>query len=157
MSARAANILKKRKRSRICCSSIVRRLMGSEMKFREFFIVWRDIFSFISSEIEADITKINNKTRQQTPALPLCHNTTACRAEVKVRMPLQHDPAEPAQYPCVTRRRETFKKPVPFKCIALTTASRSRKRHCVLMNNKGFKAMTFNLEYACHREYAKTC
>ena len=34
--------------------------------------------------------------------LGCCHKITACRAEVKVRMPLPDDAAGPAQCPCPT-------------------------------------------------------
>ena len=88
--------------------------MDCETNFSKFFRVWRDIFHLIFSEIKADITEIKkyNTTRQQTQTLePCCQKTPACRAEGKVRMPLPHDAAEPAEY--LTHARD-FQETVRF-------------------------------------------
>ena len=56
-----------------------------------------------------EITPQKYKTRQQTPIpLACCHKITACRAEIKARMPLPHDAGKPAQCSCATLMCVTF-------------------------------------------------
>ena len=56
MSEGATDIFKKRKVEGYYSTLIGRYLMDSEMKFREFFRVSRDIFHSILTEIKEDIT-----------------------------------------------------------------------------------------------------
>ena len=66
MSEDATDIFKKRKDEGYYSSLIGRYLMDSEMKFREFFRVSRDIFHIILQEIKEDITT-RSCNRWQTP------------------------------------------------------------------------------------------
>jgi hypothetical protein len=68
-----------------------------------------------------------------------CLKITACRAEVKVRMHLPQDTARPAQCPCATLMRVTFKTQSPAK-LQLRLISRLRKFHCVVVKNQGLIA-----------------
>ena len=66
MSEGATDIFRKRKDEGYYSTSIGRYLMDSEMKFREFFRVSRDIFHLILTEIKEDITT-RSCNRWQTP------------------------------------------------------------------------------------------
>jgi hypothetical protein len=61
ISEGAADILKYRKGKGDYCSLLGRYLMDSEMKFREFLRVRRDVSLLILSEMKADVTKIKKK------------------------------------------------------------------------------------------------
>jgi hypothetical protein len=65
MGESAKGIFKKRKDEGYYSTLIGRYLMDSEIKFREFFRVSRDIFHLILPEIKEDITRSCN--RWQTP------------------------------------------------------------------------------------------
>jgi hypothetical protein len=65
MGEGAKDIFNKRKDEVYYSTLIGRYLMDSEIKFREFFRVSRDIFHLILTEIEEDITRSCN--RWQTP------------------------------------------------------------------------------------------
>ena len=54
----AADILKCRKWKGYYCTLLGRYLVDSEMKFREFLRVRRDVSLVILSEMKADVTKI---------------------------------------------------------------------------------------------------
>ena len=69
MSEGATDIFKKREDEGYYCTLIGRYLMDSEMKFREFFRVSRDIFHLILTEIKEDITT-RSCNRWQTPISP---------------------------------------------------------------------------------------
>ena len=66
MSEGATEIFKKIEDEGYYSTLIGRYLMDNEMKFREFFRVWRDIFHLILTEIKADITT-RSCNRWQTP------------------------------------------------------------------------------------------
>ena len=66
ISEGATDIFKKRRDEGDYSTLIGRYLMDSEMKFREFFIVSRDIFHLILTEIREDITT-RSWNRWQTP------------------------------------------------------------------------------------------
>jgi hypothetical protein len=61
MSEDAVDIFKKRKDGGYYCTLIGRYLMDSEMKFREFFRVLRDIFHLNLTEIKEDLTQSCNR------------------------------------------------------------------------------------------------
>lgn len=109
-------------------------LMDSEIKFAAFFrvltyfsslLIFHLILLYISCHIykkELIPKKKKYKTQQQIPTpLPCCHKTTACRAEIKVRMPLPHD----ARETCAVFLRPYFKTAALRSafCITLTQAS----------------------------------
>ena len=66
MGEGATDIFKKNKDEGYYSTLIGRYLMDSEMKFREFFRVSRDIFHLILTEIKEDITT-RSCNRWQTP------------------------------------------------------------------------------------------
>ena len=66
MSEGTKNILKRRKDKECYSSLIGRHTLDNEIKFREFFRVWRDIVCFFLNEVKADTTKIKkNKIKTQ--------------------------------------------------------------------------------------------
>ena len=83
------------------------------------------------------IPKIQNT---KTPTPPgCCHKTSACRAEVKIQIPLPHGTC------ALSLRGDSHSrdvlKPVRFRTAAyrlLQAASRSRNDHCVFAANQGF-------------------
>ena len=91
--------------------------MDSEMKLREVWTVWRDIFRLMLSEVKADIKnkkQMEYRTLQQISAPPACcHQTPACPSEVRISLP--HDAARPAEWPCATLVRATFKNKPPSR------------------------------------------
>jgi len=143
----AANILRKRRDEGYYSSWMGRYWMGSELKFREFCRVSRDIFQFI---IFYHIPLYNlwythdkaliQKIQTTTITLPACsHTTTACHAEVEVWFLQPHDAVGPTQCPCATLMHVMFKNQSPSKlqlCL-LHFTSCSCKRHCMVVKNQG--------------------
>ena len=128
--------------------------MDSELKFMKFSTIRREIFQLVFNQIKENITTIKYKTRQETETpIASCHNTPACRAEVRFRMPLPHDAAEPAEVSCVTFKIQS---PSELQLLLLRAASRSHRSYCVVVKNQGFydarsTSRAQFLHLACHQ------
>jgi hypothetical protein len=87
------------------------------------------------------IRKIQNWYNKHELPPARCRKTAACRAEVKLRIPLPHDAAGPAQFRCATLACVTIKNQSTSKLQLwlLCSALRSRKRHCVVVKSQGLK------------------
>jgi hypothetical protein len=134
------DILKNRTVGGHGCSLIGRCLRGCEVKLGEFFRVSTDTHGRECSG------------HHIPPAC--CPKTTACRAEVKIRLP--HDAARPAQCRCATLMCVTIKKQSHSKLQLrlLRSALRTRKRYCMVVKNQGLRLTTCSVTRAvlCPRD-----
>ena len=96
--------------------------MESEMKFREYFTVWRDIFHLILKEIKAGGTKIKNNVRNTTPKINYC-----CLF---------------SQYSCVSRRSRGSDAAAALRsgpCAILMRVPFKTKHDCVIVQKQSWK------------------